>query len=199
MGARWIWIAAACAVLGGAPAALAQGPSAAERMNQAGPEQQALAARAGVWEVTASFWPAPGAEPVITRGLVADRTMIGPFLQEVMRPASAGGGPDFRRLDYLGYSRVEGRWQYVSMDTRLPVGLMPAWSYDRGAADRLTLTFEPIAFVGLGPEVEGRMVRSDMVITRDGPDHELKQQHFVFADGKGQPYLAVQYEYRRKR
>jgi hypothetical protein len=188
---------AAAAALSAA-SAQAQTP-AAERMNAPGPEQEALAARAGVWEVTSTIWPAPGAPPIVTRGLIAERTMIGPFLQEVMHPPAGAAGPDFKRLDYVGYSRVEGRWQYVSMDTRLPVGLMPAWSYDRGVADRITLTFEPIAFVGFGPEVEGRMVRSDMTITRDGPDHELKQQHFVFADGKGQPYLAVQYEYRRKR
>jgi hypothetical protein len=76
---------------------------------------------------------------------------------------------------------------------------MPAWSQDRGAPDRIALQFEPIAFVGLGPVVEGRMLRSDMIITRQGPDHELKQQHFMPADGTGQTWLAVQYEYVRKK
>src|SRR6266545_2763683 len=48
----------------------------------------------------------------------------------------------------------------------LPVGIMPAWSYDKGDVRKLTLVFEPIAFVGLGNEVEGRMTRSNLVITR---------------------------------
>ncbi len=76
----------------------------------------------------------------------------------------------------------------------LPVGIMPAWSYDKGDVRKLTLVFEPIAFVGLGNEVEGRMTRSNLVITRDSDDHDLSQQYFVRADGSGQVWLAVQYE-----
>ena len=52
--------------------------------------------------------------------------MIGSILQEVMQPVPGSAAPDFRRLDYLNYDRVEGRWKYVSMDTRFPVSIMPA-------------------------------------------------------------------------
>jgi hypothetical protein len=38
-----------------------------------------------------------------------------------------------------------------------------------------------------------------MVITRAGADRELKQQHFIQADGTGVEWLAVQYEYTRRR
>lgn len=74
------------------------------------------------------MWPAPDAEPIVANGLIAERIMIGPYLQEIMRPGP-DGGPDFRRIDYLSYDRVEGRWKYVSMDTRLPVSIMPASSF----------------------------------------------------------------------
>jgi hypothetical protein len=173
--------------------------SAAARMNELGPEGQELARRTGTWDVTITARLTPDAAPMVTTGVVAERSMVGTFLHEEMRPAPGSAVPDFRRICYLGYSRVEGRWQYVSLDTRFPVGIMPAWSFDRADTSKLTLLFEPIAFVGLGPEVEGRMIRSNLVITRDGDDHDRSQQYFVRADGTGQPWLAVQYEYRRKR
>ena len=54
---------------------------------------------------------------------------------------------------------MEGRWQYVSMDTRFPVGIMPASSFDKGTDDKRILVFESLAFVGLGRDVEGRLIR----------------------------------------
>jgi hypothetical protein len=172
-------------------------PPAAARMNEAGPDQMELARQAGVWDVVATFWPAPGTSPMVTRGLIAERNMIGPFLQEIMRPAPDSSAADFRRIDYLTYDRVEGRWKYVSMDTRLPVSIMPAWSFRGEQNGTITLQFEPLAFVGFGPDVEGRLMRSDLEITMQGADHGLKRQHFILSDGTGREWLAAQYEYTR--
>jgi hypothetical protein len=172
--------------------------SAIERMSESGPEAEALKQRTGTWDVEFTLWPSPGAAPTVARGLIAERTMIGPFLQEVMRPAPGSSAPDFRRIDYLSYDRVEGRWEYVSMDTRFPAGIMPAWSVGREVQNVITLQFEPLGFVGFGEHIEGRFMRSDMVITRAAADHEFKRQHFTMADGTGKTWLAVQYEYRRR-
>ena len=109
---------------------LASMTTAAERLLVPGPEERQLAKRAGTWNVVATMWTAPGAEPLVTDGLTAERAMIGLYLQEIMQPGG-GDGPDFRRIDYLHYDRVEGRWKYVSMDTRLPVSIMPASSFGR--------------------------------------------------------------------
>lgn len=144
----------------------------------------------GTWQVVATAWPMPGADPIVTDGLVAERRMIGLYLQEIMRPVD---GPDFRRLDYLHFDRVEGRWKYVSMDTRLPVSIMPAVSFDR----ELVLHFDPLGFIGFGSEVDGKLMRSDMQISRPDPDKTLKQQHFITSDGSGTKWLAMQYEYTR--
>jgi hypothetical protein len=81
-------------------------PSAAERMSEPGPETKQLAQRTGTWDVVATMWPSPGATAIVTKELIAERTMIGPFLQEIMRPASASKQADFRRIDYLSYDRV---------------------------------------------------------------------------------------------
>jgi hypothetical protein len=188
-----------------APALLAQParssatPSAIERMQKPGPEAEQLARRAGIWNVVVTIRPAPDAAPVVTSGLVAERTMIGLFLQEVMKPAPGSSTPDFRRISYLHYNRVEGRWQYVSLDTRFPVGIMPAWSFDKETDGKLTLQFEGLAFPGWGDEVEGWLMRSNYVIARESDDHDFARQFFIRADGTGREWLAVQYEYTRKR
>ena len=50
---------------------------------------------------------------------------------------------------------MEGRWQYVSLDTRFPAGIMPAWSFEQEVDRKLVLQFESLGFVGFGPEVGG--------------------------------------------
>jgi hypothetical protein len=184
-----------------APAALAQSnaPTAAARLSKPGREEEALRARTGTWDVVATMWPTPDAAPVVTRGVIAERSMIGPFLQEIMHPAAGAAVPDFRRLDYLNYDRVEGRWKYVSMDTRFPVSIMPAWSFEPATEDRITLQFNPQAFVGFGPEVEGRFMASDMVVAWRDAEHETKEQHVTMADGTGRRWLFVRYEYGRRK
>jgi hypothetical protein len=172
--------------------------SASERMQEPGAEAKQLARRAGVWTVVNTIRATPDAKPAVTAGLVAERKMIGLYLEEVMMPAPGSATPEFRRISYLTYSRVEGRWQYVSLDTRLPVGIMPAWSFDKGTDKKLTLEFEPLAFAGFGPHVQGRMIRSNFVITRESDDRELAQQYWSQADGSERTWLAVQYEYTRK-
>jgi hypothetical protein len=174
-------------------------PSAAERMQQSGPEEQQLKQRTGTWTVKATFRPTPDAKPMVTEQLVAERKMVGLYLEETMHPDAGAKMPDFRRLAYQYYSRVEGRWQYVSMDTRFPVGIMPAYSFANEANGKLTLVFESLAFVGLGHDVEGRMIRSNLEIARDGDDHEFVRQYWVQSDGTARQWPAVEYEYTRRR
>jgi hypothetical protein len=76
---------------------------------------------------------------------------------------------------------------------------MPAWSFDKGTADKRTLVFEGLAFVGLGRDVEGRLIRSNLEIARESNDHEFIRQYWVQADGTGREWLAVEYEYKRQR
>jgi hypothetical protein len=177
---------------------LADEPSAAQRMARAGPEEKMLEGQTGKWDVVARLWPAPGAQPIVARGLVAERSMIGPVLQEIMKPAAGSQVPDFTRIDYLNFDRVEGRWKYVSMDTRFPVSIMPARSFGLAVGGRIDVQFEPQGFVGFGPEVEGRFMISDMVISSPDSDHMLKEQHVMMANGTGKSWLFVRYEYTRR-
>ena len=94
------------AQLGNAPLSSA---SATERLNELGPENAAMAAYTGLWDVTETVWDKPGGDPVTTTGLVAERRMIGSYLQEFIRPASDTSNQDIKRIDYLSFQRVEGR------------------------------------------------------------------------------------------
>jgi hypothetical protein len=123
--------------------------------------------------------------------------MIGAYLQEIMQPAPGSKVPDFRRLDYLNFDHVEGRWKYVSMDTRFPVSIMPAKSNGIDQDARIALQFEPQAFVGFSANVEGRFMLSDMVVTSIDKDHQVKEQRVNMADGTGESWLFVRYEYTR--
>ena len=97
---------------------------------------------------------------------MADRRMVGSFLQEALLPAGTSADPaprrmdylrmGYLRMDYLGFDRVEGRWDYMSLETRAPIGLMSAWSLDRGDPDRIAVTFLPFAVAGDGQAVTGR-------------------------------------------
>lgn len=179
-------------------AALAQqAPSAATRMNELGPENSKIAERAGLWDVTETVWDSPNAAPVVTKGLVAERRMVGQMLQETLRSDSYSSGT-ILRMDYLSFNRVEARWEYVSIETRAAVGLMTAQSYNRDEDGRILVTFQPFAIPGSGSEVAGRMLRMRQEIIAQGADREVKNQYFTLADGTGSTWLAHRYAYVRR-
>jgi hypothetical protein len=181
-------------------AALAQAtpPLAAARLSELGPENQAMAQRAGLWDVTETVWDRPSAAPATTTGLVAERRMIGSVLQEFLRPVDDTAGRDIKRIDYLRFNRVEGQWDYVSMEMRAPVGIMPAWSFERGENATINLTFAPFAVVSAEADVTGQMLRMTQTIAYGASDREVKDQFFLLADGTGTKWLAHRYAYKRR-
>lgn len=141
--------------------------------------------------------PTADAEPLVVTGLIAERTIIGPYLQEIMKPGPGSEAQDFRRIDYLTYNPLQSRWQYLSMDTRATVGLMYAQGTSRDEEPDLTLYFtDSPAPTELGPAVSGRFMRARHVLTRESDDRELVRQYWVV--GGSPEWLAVQYEYTRR-
>ncbi|ANH67392.1 hypothetical protein [Mitsuaria sp. 7] len=170
-------------------------PTASDRLNEPGPEAQALARRVGAWD-------GPGAAPVTVTGLIAQRRMIGPMLEEILSPGPDATVPPFSRADYLTFSRIEGRWQYMSMDSRVPLGLMPAWSLDADPEQRIFVSFQPFATPGTGfagPVATGQMWRMEQVISRLDADHEQKDQYFTPAGDAPVKWLGKRYSYTRRR
>lgn len=199
IGRRTVLGAAAGVAIGAAlqrPAYAA--PSAADRMNQLGPENEALRSRVGLWDMTETVWSGPGAEPVSTTGLVAERVMMGSLLQELLRPADDRAHAAVARTDMLSFDRIEGCWKYVSFDTRAPVGLMPAVSTGPGDGRTIELIFEPFAAPLPGDQVIGQMLRMTQIIRFEAPDRDVKDQYFMLADGTGTRWLAHRYAYVRR-
>ena len=170
---------------------------AAARLNELGPENGAMARGVGLWDVTDTVWENSGAAPEVSTGLVAERRMIGSMLQETLRYAS-DSLKTILRTDYLTFNRVERRWQYVSMETRAPVGIMTAQSYGRDRDDHILITFQPFAIAGPEQNVSGQMLRMRQEITSQGPDRQVKDQYFTLADGASDEWLAHRYAYTRQ-
>lgn len=170
----------------------------AARLNTFGPEADRLSKRVGLWDLVETVWDRPGAAPAVTRGLVAERFMFGSMLQEVLRPLADAQHRAVARTDMLNYNRMENRWSYVSLDTRVPIGLMPAWSDDHGTADEIRMTFAPFAVPGPGGTTPGQFLRMQQTIRFSSENEDVKDQFFTLADGTGTGWHAHRYAYRRR-
>ena len=181
-------------------ASAAQPPSVMDQLNEFGPEAQALVRRIGTWDVTITSWDGPGAAPAVRTGLVAERRMIGPMLEEVLQPTAGTAGAAFSRADFLTFNRLEGRWQYMSMDSRAPVGLMSAWSLDADPEQRVSMSFLPFSVPNItGASAVGQMFRMEQVILRQDADHEVKEQYFTAAGSAPTKWLGNRYSYTRRK
>jgi hypothetical protein len=174
----------------------------AEALLAPGPEAKRLAKLVGTWDVTATMRPTPDAVPIVVDGLVAERSMMGLYLHEEMKPAPGSKVPAFQRVDYLTFDPVQARWAYVSLDTRAAIGILFARSYEAPAAAAaaapgpITVFFDTFANPGVGPDV-GFAARARHVDEMDGEDHQFKRQYWT-KPGVAE-WMAIQYEYKRKR
>jgi hypothetical protein len=176
--------------------------SPSTNLNELGPEGRALAAQTGVWDVIETVWATPDARPIVSKG-VAVRRMIGPLLEETLyqgavHPESDLSEKAINRIDYLSFNRLEGRWNYVSMDVRAPVGIMTANSFDRDPVGHIQVTFLPFAFPGGKDGASGQLLRMDEVVETHADGTTTKEQHFILADGTGRKWLAHRYTYTRR-
>jgi hypothetical protein len=164
-------------------------------MLEPGAEVTALARLVGSWNVTMTMRPAPDAPPVVTDGMVAERALVGLYLTETMTPAPGSKLPDFKRVDYLTYDKVQARWEYVAIDTRAPVGIMFAKSFASESGPEISVYFDNFFNPGVGGVGAG--VRARHVDTRESDDHTFKRQYWTRANAP--EWLAIQYEYARRR
>ncbi|CAN7474201.1 hypothetical protein LJR066_003024 [Acidovorax sp. LjRoot66] len=182
------------------PANAADAQSVMDKLNEFGPEAKALVQRAGIWDVTITNWEKPGATPTVQTGLVAERRMIGPMLEEVLRTVPGAPGAAFTRADFLTFNKQEGRWQYMSMDGRVPDGMMVAYSIDPDPEQRIFMSFLPFASPNIiGDIAIGQFWRMEQVITRQDADHEVKDQYFTLAGSAPVKWRGISYSYTRRK
>ena len=169
-------------------------PSAAVELNELGPENGEIARLVGLWDVTETVWATPTSVPMVTNDLIAERKMVGSILQETLR-SSTDSSAKILRIDYLSFNRVEGRWEYVSMDTRAAVGIMTAQSNGRETTKHIVINFQPLALTGRGLVASGQMLRIRQEIISGPPGRSQKDQYFMLADGTSTEWLAHRYAY----
>ena len=122
-----------------------------------------------------------------------------PFFLKFMYAAPGTANAPVERIEYVSFNRIEGRWRSISMDIRVPVGLMPAANFDRGQNGKIRLIIDPFPIAGKGSSFTGQMLRMDETINFEDRDHFIKEQHFILADGTGKSWLAHRYEYTQRK
>jgi hypothetical protein len=160
---------------------------------------EALRAMTGTWEVAMTFRPNPDLPPVVAEGIVAQRTMMGQYLQEVMQPAPgvASGDADFRRVSFLAYNPTDSRWEYSSVDTRV-TGVMTRINF--GGESAADLSFHMPSFtlpLEFGEKMGGRALRLRERMQRLSADREELLQYWTLPGRE--EWLAVRYVYTRRR
>jgi hypothetical protein len=121
------------------------------------------------------------------------------YLEEVMTPAASTGQPAFTRVCYLCFNVLNSRWEYVSLDTRIPAQLMYELSADGKLAEGQTLVLDLPGFTlpGWGSDVTGQWARQRREITLEDPDRQIMRQYWTLP-ATPKEYLAVSYVYSRQ-
>jgi hypothetical protein len=127
---------------------------ASVRLAMPGDKHRWLDPLVGQWKVEMKVWPAPGAVPIVSNDLRAQRewTLGGRYLREELNGSFAGSPSS--RVALLGFNNLEERFELTTLDTFEP-GQMAYASVGAGKAQRLTL-FGINTEAGMGPKPTGR-------------------------------------------
>jgi Protein of unknown function (DUF1579) len=180
-------------------AALLAGILAATAVAAQSPQTEEIKAMAGTWDVVMTFRPNPDAPATVAKDLLAERTMIGQYLQESMRPARQPAAPesDFRRISYLAYNRTDGRWEYSSIDTRV-TGIMTRVNFGGALATGVPFYIQSFTLpIEFGDKLGGRALRLREEMRRTSADRDELLQYWTLPGGT--EWLAVHYQYLRRR
>lgn len=175
-------------LLPGLPAAA---DTASERLAAPGPEHAWMDPLAGRWDVAMRVWPGPGAEPFEIPGMRAEREFVlgGRYLREIL---IGGDGAPVREAT-MGYNRLDGRFELVTVDSFEP-GQMVYLGRGDETAGAVSL-FGESAEAGMGPEPTGRKrdLRFDFVI--EDSDNNVQRIHVRYPGGA--EYLFVEQRFTR--
>lgn len=190
---RYIVSLAFALALPAAPA-LVRAETASNRLAAPGPEHAWMTPLAGKWKVDMNVWPGPEAEPFAIPGLTAEREMIlgGRYLREVL---IGGDGTPLREAT-MGYNRLDGRFELVTVDIFEP-GQMVYSGREGDKGDTDTVSMYGISTeAGMDPEPTGRKrdLRFDFTIEDTGTN---VQRIYVRYPG-GQEFLFVEQRFTRQ-
>ncbi len=149
----------------------------------------------GNWNVEMKTWTDSSDKPVVVANYVAERTMQGHFLEEVMHPASATDKP-FKRIVYLNYNYATSTWEYIVLDTRYPVMMFETSMGNEQDNKKLNLYLPSFVMPpGWIDKNGGQFTKEHRIVDFINNDKTLMQQYWTPPGGK--EFLAVQYTYTR--
>lgn len=165
--------------------------TASDRLAAPGPEHGWMVPLTGNWKVAMRVWPGPGAEPFEIPGMTADRAMIlgGRYLREVL---IGGDGTPVREAT-MGYNRLEGRFELVTVDSFEPGQMVYVGRGDESAGT--VSLFGESTEAGMGAEPSGRKrdLRFDFVV--EDADTNVQRIHVRYPGGE--EYLFVEQRFTR--
>jgi hypothetical protein len=142
-----------------------------------------LAPLVGKWRVRlsirATFGRSPDAPPIISEDLVCERVWVagGRYLEDVTTGTAAGGA--YWRKGWLGYSTMDNRYEWVTIDGVNSMMMSYAGKPGTGSA-------RPISMSGVftdqgvaGEASVGRSVRMRTTILIEGPDRHVFELYFT--------------------
>jgi hypothetical protein len=183
--------------LGGGAAAQTAPASlpASTRLAMPGDQHRWLEPLVGSWTVEMLVYPGPGAAPFVSQGLRATRewTLGGRYLREELRGAVMGN--ESARDAILGFNRLDGRFELVTVDTFEP-GQMFYAGRDEPTPTRFSLHGDSTE-AGMGAEPTGRRRDLRFEFEIQGPDRNI-QRIFVRYPG-GAEFLFVEQRFTRAR
>lgn len=166
--------------------------TASERLASPGPEHVWMAPLLGQWQVAMQVWPGTGADPFEIPGMTATRDSIlgGRYLHEALM--GADGTPV--RMATLGFNRLEGRFELVTVDSFEPGQMVYLGRGDHGAEAIWLYGESTEAGMSLEPTGRRRDLRFEFAI--ESADTNVQRIHVRYPGGK--EYLFVEQRFTRR-
>lgn len=159
--------------------------------NRIAKEHKALQTNVGTWDVDGTFWMAPGAPPVQSKGVSKIRTILGGrFIQEDYK-ADFMGQP-FQGMGIIGYDTMKKVYVSIWMDTMTNMIIQ-----QEGIADG---SGETVAYYGehLKPNGAG-IVKTKMVYKVIGSDKRQFIAYELEGNGGERKTMILNYKRRTKK
>lgn len=193
---RLIRTAAMLAVLVGPVAGQSQTAEqmpSSTRLAMPGEQHAWLEPLVGRWDVEMLVYPGPGAEPVVSDDVSATREWIlgQRYIAEELR-GTVFGAPSARN-GVLGYNRLDGRFEWVKMDTFEPGQMIYLGRGDAGP-EGFSLWGESNE-AGMGPEPTGRY--RELRFEFDIVDADYNVQRIFARYPGGEEFLFVEQRFTR--